>query len=108
MTQAHPTTGLDQQFWLIRTWNPLIPSLSCLNHLPRRSVKLAISWFALIWSSGRDLGTSNENLADDGVLEHAKKAEQVALKATQKKTEEAAKGLGKKQKCIQLEGSTMF
>ena len=51
---------------------------------------------------------TNENLIDDGVLEHAKMAEQEALKATQKKTEEAAKGLGKKQKCIQLEGSTIF
>ena len=65
-----------------------------------------LAFFNLV--TGHDLGSLNENLDEDGVLERAKKAEQAALKAAKKKAEEAAKEFENKQKCIELEDSSWF
>ena len=65
-----------------------------------------LAFFNLV--TGHDLGSLNENLDEDGVLERAKKAEQAALKAAKKKAEKAAKEFENKQKCIELEDSSRF
>ena len=68
-----------------------------------------LAFFNLV--TGRDLGSSNQNLVDtaeDDVLQRAKKAEETALKVAQKKAEEAATEFSNKQKCIQLEDSSRF
>ena len=65
-----------------------------------------LAFFNLV--TGRDLGTLNKTLVDDGVLGRAKKAEEAALKAAKKKAEEAAKEYENKQKCIELEDSSRF